>query len=221
MKLKTFAIAAAMTLGFASVASAGTVYFDDYDGWTSGSNHYTGSDGTDFYLDGVVSNGNGYIYQNYSDNHVYTRDWGAGAGVSSYGDTFHGVDGGRYLEGLALNASERIIITSLVFTYVDNNDHFEIYSYDGGTATDLTNYDRNWIGGNWYGHGSESVAAHDFAAGAAYDYLISVADHNDDWKLKAVHYEIAPIPLPAAGFMLLAGIGGLGALRARRKAAEA
>lgn len=28
---------------------------------------------------------------------------------------------------------------------------------------------------------------------------------------------IAPVPLPAAGFMLLAGVAGLGAMRARRK----
>jgi hypothetical protein len=35
----------------------------------------------------------------------------------------------------------------------------------------------------------------------------------------SAYYTVAPIPLPAAGWMLLAGIGGLAAMRRRRKAA--
>ncbi|MEM6389315.1 MAG: VPLPA-CTERM sorting domain-containing protein [Pseudomonadota bacterium] len=223
MKLKTFAVAAAVTFGLASVASAGTVHFDDYEGWTTGENTYTGSDGVEFYVDGVVHDGSGNVYQYFSDNYVSTKDWGNGAGVHSYYDNYHGVGGGYYDEALAVEASERISITSLVFSYVDRNDHFEIYVDEHGTMTDITNYagGYHWIGGNRWGYGSESVADGDFAMSTGMSYLIGVNDHSDDWKLKSIHYEIAPVPLPAAGFMLLAGLGGLGLMRARQKRQQA
>jgi hypothetical protein len=50
-------------------------------------------------------------------------------------------------------------------------------------------------------------------------------DSNDQWKLKKISVTYTPppppnvVPLPAAGWMLLAGLGGIAAMKRRRKAA--
>ena len=43
--------------------------------------------------------------------------------------------------------------------------------------------------------------------------MLGATDSNDEWKLKGitVDYTPSPVPLPAAGWFLIAGIGGLAA----------
>jgi hypothetical protein len=51
-------------------------------------------------------------------------------------------------------------------------------------------------------------------------FLVGARGEDDDWTLKGVKVEYQPsvVPLPAAGWMLLAGLGGIAALTRRRAA---
>lgn len=64
----------------------------------------------------------------------------------------------------------------------------------------------------------ESFELSDWGTGQQIDWQNK--EHN--WSKVGIYAdvsEIAPVPLPAAGFMLIAAIGGLGAMRRKRKAA--
>ena len=52
-------------------------------------------------------------------------------------------------------------------------------------------------------------------------FLLGAREYFDAWKLKGVSVELQPsaVPLPAAGWMLIASLAGLGAMRRRRAAA--
>lgn len=63
----------------------------------------------------------------------------------------------------------------------------------------------------------------DLSSFAPFRYLVatttaSTNSDNNDYKLKSVDvtYHVAPIPLPAAGWLLLAGVGGIAAVSRRR-----
>lgn len=70
---------------------------------------------------------------------------------------------------------------------------------------------QNTIGGYAFGTGTVTTTALRFVPGAGQD------DLTGDFALAAL--DVAPIPVPAAGLLLLTALGGVGALRARRKAA--
>ena len=70
---------------------------------------------------------------------------------------------------------------------------------------------QNTFGGYAFGAGTFTTTALRFVPGAGQD------DLTGDFALAAL--DVAPIPVPAAGLLLLSALGGVGALRARRKAA--
>lgn len=75
-------------------------------------------------------------------------------------------------------------------------------------------------------NGVGNPASPDFAIGyqwlSATSYLVlfdDIASGDRDFDDIGVRIDVAPIPVPAAGFLLLGGLGVLGALSRRRKAA--
>ena len=173
-----------------------------------------------------MTHNNGDIYRA-GARHVYTASWGGssgGAGVCTalgrggWCHEDHTVDGYGPDEGLLVRFSERVRITSLLFSYVDRNDHVSIYNYADApwphTLDNPASGDTSRIG-----YDRVETDPYDFSGMVGQYFLIGASDYNDDWKLKGIHYEIAPVPLPAAGFMLLAGLGGFALVRRRQKAA--
>lgn len=155
--------------------------------------------------------------------------WG-GLGVTTYNDTSHEIDSeGHRDEVVKLSFSKTVKIEKLYFTLIDSNDDFSFTMVDGEDGGSFYgNVDPNLYYGGGY-------AAYDFH-GDWYGTMFGIGaadktckkwkkeyscDNYDNYKLKGAKvsykHHPAPVPLPAAGWMLLAGIGGVVALKRREK----
>lgn len=206
MKQKHFAaLATASVLALsAGAASATIVHFDLGHGdsaYNQSSLHYS-EGGLDLTLTGASC---GTWTCRDEDIDRYS---GSGVGMNrSYWDS-HTVDGYGRNEYINLEFSHDVQLKSVTFSYVTQYSDFVLYTWDGS-------------GWNYVGEADADQGTYNFAG--TYDgsiFSIGAAGAHDSWKLAGVsaHY-VAPIPLPAAGWMLLAGIGGIAAMKRRKKAA--
>lgn len=157
----------------------------------------------------------GYIATNntYDDDAVVDPD-SNGLGVinnSSAGtDDQDEVDGSNWDDFLILSFSGDVQLKWAKFGDYDANDDFRIfYDFSGDGVLgdgDFLTYKED---GNPFS--SFPVVTTDLFGFAA-------TDKKDNWKLKKLKVHYTPVPLPAAGFMLLAGLGGLAAMKRRKRA---
>lgn len=144
-------------------------------------------------------------------------EWGTGIGLwASYHDN-HQVDGYYKNEFLKLTLSKVMTLASASFTYFSADDDFVAYGWNAITST--------WdyiVGGDacesncgW----ANTVHTYDFDS-ATYTsdmFLIGARGSDDDWKFKGAAFDhLSAVPLPAAGWLLIAGLGGLAALKRRK-----
>lgn len=136
---------------------------------------------------------------------------GSGVGVRSPGDTSGQIDGSGNNDAVILSFSQAVTLNSITFTSVSNggNEYFDLFASNSGvptwTALDLT-------AASNYSFTNPTTAVN-FAIGAYYSassYYVS--------SVTVTYPDMAPVPLPAAGFVLLAGLGAIGFVGRRRRA---
>ncbi|MEL7105524.1 MAG: VPLPA-CTERM sorting domain-containing protein [Pseudomonadota bacterium] len=131
-------------------------------------------------------------------------EWDNGIGLKKFnsGDS-HKVDGAYSNEFLKLTFGKEVSLAKLAFSYFGSNDKFRLYSWSGSA----------W---DYEGKGTSAVT---YLASGVYTgsmFLLGATGDHDAWKFKGVHAEVSPVPLPAAGWMLLAGLGGIAAMKRRK-----
>ncbi|MCU0907112.1 MAG: VPLPA-CTERM sorting domain-containing protein [Rhodobacteraceae bacterium] len=234
MRLSAAVVAA--LLATASVASAATISFNVNSNWTTGDRTFT-------------SNGNSvsveaFTYGNAAGQGggtVALASWsGADGGLGICSDLqsnssntnssgrcreSHQVDGSGRNELAVLDFGSRVVqLTSVTFaraysTGQRGGDLFDLFVFGNGLGAGATQsfFDRPINCGN---SGCTVNVASLMASGSVFG-LGAFADASA-FKIQAVSFADVPpsvIPLPAAGWGLIAGLGALAALKRRRKAA--
>lgn len=206
--IRTLAAASVAAL-LALPAAAASVSFDFTGGWgQSSAAHQFSKDGLNLTVGGWKCGNPCYT--------VSAQRWSSGFGILSGRGDEHYIDGKDGDEILTLAFGKAVTITSLAFSYADGNDDVSVLRLANGTVvTDASG--RLTLLGN--GRGSFTVS--NGIVGSIFG--VAARGSNDEYKLRGVtvSYDDPPVPavpLPAAGWMLMAAIGGLAAARRRRRA---
>lgn len=202
---KLTSLALAGTLMSVCTATAATVSFDLTGGHgASGPAHVFSVDGIGLTVGGKVCRDAGCEGRTYDKD---VQHWGNGFGLKSWLLDSHQADGFGWDDMILLTFDTAVRLESLRFSYADGDDHATILrpGPGGGFLTD----EKVAIGG--------SGVADPLGEFEGLSFGVAAVDWNDGWKLAGVDVSaVAPVPLPAAGWMLLAAIGGLCGAGARR-----
>jgi hypothetical protein len=114
-------------------------------------------------------------------------------------------------ETLTITFSWAVNLVDFTLGLLDSNDDYEV-SFNGGTFSHYGPGLVNPMPGQNY---VSSFSVRATGAGIFQDGLFG----NDNFTLASAN--VSPVPLPAAGFLLLGAMGGLAALRRRKGAAAA
>lgn len=131
----------------------------------------------------------------------------------------HQVDGRNGDEMVIFTFSESVEILSVTLSLVDSNDHFDFKTFAPQGESLIWDIDP-------VGTGTVTTNTSDFPDGAIFGtqtftgttFGVGAAFNNDDFKISGISFDYtpAPVPLPAAGLMLMAGLGGLAVMRRRQ-----
>jgi hypothetical protein len=231
IKGKIAALGVAALVASAAAASAGTIQLNVNRGWTQGTHTYSNAHHT-VTVEARNYTGAGIL----TSADPWLASWSGSAGgigicnprtddrhATSGGCTKdeHTVDGEDPNEMAIFNFGSLIVkLKSITFAYSDKYDLFDVFLYGNGTGHAPTGSDTANTITSSATQATRTVSNFSLAAGSIFG--IGVSNHSGDVKIQAIHYEVVPvnvIPLPAAGWMLLAGMGGLAAMRRIRKAA--
>jgi hypothetical protein len=161
---------------------------------------------------GMAASGATYSNSNTINGTAQVRTFaGTGLGIRSPGDTNNQIDGSGSNELALFTFSQAVTLLSVGFTpsTVAADDFFDLFTGNGGPTT--IQYLDLQASANYLFPTPQTALTFGIGAywGFSEYYLSSITVSFPD---------MAPVPLPAAGAALLAGLGGLGLLRRRRGA---
>lgn len=150
--------------------------------------------------------------------------WGTGLGSQFSGDSDHKVDGNGPDEIVLFDFGRKVTIERVWFSYFDHYDDFELGSYSGSTLnsylSDL-NISAAWCSGSCNGYSNDFGRSTLNSAQKLMGSILGIgSDHESDQfkikKIKVSYDDVAPVPLPASGLLLMGALGGIGLMRRRK-----
>ena len=216
-KFQTFTLAAIVTMAGAMAAAASTIDFTDEGSYTAGASQATGTtDGTGWTL---TPNPNFY-FLTYSQEYDGTNDpvttlalENDGVGViRNPNSTDDEVTYPR--ESLTMTFAAEVEVSGFYFLDLFGRETVTVYDENNILLTVIASpwgaFD-NSEGGYVYYAFDATVTSLTFVPGSSNDNR-----GRPDFALAAI--DLAPIPVPAAGLLLLTALGGLGLARRRKSA---
>jgi len=155
---------------------------------------------------GTFSSGSNPSSIDFSTRRVDRSVGGQGLGVDSSGDA-ESIDGFAGNDVLVFTFDQEVTIDRIFFGGVDGNDDFAFGDVTGSSFTRIVNF-QDVAGSVFTSSFGGDTAGLGFGIGA-----IGTADN---FSIRGL--EVSAVPLPAAGWMLLAGVGGIAAMRRKKKA---
>ena len=142
-----------------------------------------------------------------------------GAGIfNSRLDNSHTVDGSGFDDYVEVSFNRVVNVISVMFGFVSSTPGED----DVRLLLDTDGNGRISVGDSYSARTDILPNNNPFSIGLETDFFaLGAFDSNDSWKLRSVtvEYDEPPaVPLPAAGWMLIAGLGGMAALRRRKRA---